>query len=388
VLVFGSLPPDARDLDLLVRSHDEDAVGNALTSAGLVRRGSKFAAFGACTGFAVEVTSASSWSLPEEEIESLFADAVPLPRATNLARPAPGHALLIIARRIAASRGRLAAKLQPRVEAAVAEDRAAWAHARLHAPAWGLDDALHVLEELQRGRTPRFPPAHARARAVASRAPRPRRPLVVALSGLDGAGKSSHASALRDTLERLDVPAAVVWTPLGQNRTLELIGRPIKKLLRRQGSVLSQPGERERAESGGNPLTGVWATFVAVLNVLAQRRALARHSVAGARVVVYDRHALDSVVRMRFLYGDAGNSRFQRWLVRTAAPTPRLAFYLHVSPKAARRRKADWTLDQLNEQARLYVEEYQRFGALRLDAEEARSVVCAAVAAAVWPAIR
>jgi len=39
VLVYGSLPPDGRDLDLLVREPEERAIGEALPEAGFVRRG-------------------------------------------------------------------------------------------------------------------------------------------------------------------------------------------------------------------------------------------------------------------------------------------------------------------------------------------------------------
>ena len=84
---------------------------------------------------------------------------------------------------------------------------------------------------------------------------------------------------------------------------------------------------------------------------------------------------------MRFLYGEAGNSRLQRRLIRAAAPRPRLAYYLDVSPETAHARKQDWTLDQLRVQARLYEEESAAFGAQRLNAElPAVHDVCAEIA--------
>ena len=55
---------------------------------------------------------------------------------------------------------------------------------------------------------------------------------MIAISGLDGAGKSFQARALQNTLELLVCPTVVEWTPLGQNRAIE-IARSAKKLVRR-----------------------------------------------------------------------------------------------------------------------------------------------------------
>jgi thymidylate kinase len=393
VLVYGSLPPHGRDLDLLAQPDEEGSVSRALVEAGLVGGGARFAAFGGCSAFGVELAAVTSWGLPRGEAEALFAESLPVDGCKRIRRPSPAHALLILARRLAWSGGSIAPKLRSRVSAVLAEDPNAWSGARERAPAWGLVEALHALEQGDAGA------AHFRHRV--SSLPRPRRPLVVALSGLDGAGKSSHAAALRDALAKLDVPAAVVWTPLGQNTTLELIGRPAKKMLSKlrfgplralaessaSGSVFSQPGSSDGVGAGRSRVTAVWVTFVALLNVLAQRRALARHAL-GARVVVYDRHSLDSIVRMRFLYGEAGNSRLQRRLIRAAAPRPRLAYYLDVSPETAYARKQDWTLDQLRTQARLYAEETTAFGVHRLDVERPRHEVCAELASEVWRSLQ
>jgi thymidylate kinase len=391
VLVYGSLPPHARDLDLLTQPDEEGVVSRALEEAGLIGSGGRFAAFGGCSAFGVELASVTSWRIPRGEAEALFAESLAVDGLERIRRPSPAHALLILARRLAWSGGSLVGKLRPRVGAVLAEDPDAWSAAAARAASWGLVDALAALRE--------GPDTNARmpVRNRVSALPRPRRPIVVALSGLDGAGKSSHAAALRDALAKLDVPAAVVWTPLGQNTTLELIGRPAKKLLSKlrfgpmrqlaersaSGSVFSNPTTSDDSRAHRSRITVAWATFVAILNVLAQRRALARHAL-GSRVVVYDRHALDSVVRMRFLYGEAGNSRLQRRLIRAAAPRPRFAYYLEVSPETAHARKQDWTLDQLRAQAELYAEESSAFGVRRLDAEAPRHEVCTEIAEDVW----
>lgn len=164
--------------------------------------------------------------------------------------------------------------------------------------------------------------------------PRPRRGLTISFSGLDGAGKSSQSEALAATLEQLGHEAVVVWSPIG-SPLLDLVGKPAKALLRRlrfgrfrdlaersaSGSVMS-------TGSGGGG-TVAWATFVAVASALEQRRAAARHLVRG-HVVIYDRHALDAVVRLRVLYGEAGASRATRLLIHLVSPPTRLAYFLDI----------------------------------------------------------
>jgi thymidylate kinase len=380
VLVFGSAPPAGRDLDLLARPSEEKKLATGLEEEGFVPRGRQWALFRNCSAYAVELVPAPEWKLPEAELEALFADARPIAGYTNLVRPAPAHALLILARRAG---GGVDAKLRSRVEAVLEEDPDVWSVARRRAGAWSAERLLDRLEAAYRGERIR----------VLTRPPRPRRSIVVAFSGLDGAGKSTQAAALRDALERLGVGATVVWRPLGDNAMLDLIGKPAKRLLRslkfgplrglaersEAGSVMSSP-------DGGEPrgaVTSAWATFVVLLNLAAQRQAAARVALRG-RVVIYDRHVLDSAVRMRFLYGRAGHSRLQRLLMQTAAPRARFAYFLEISPETSARRKPDWTLDQLRRQAALYREEAAVHGVRRLDGDRPREELCALVASEVW----
>ena len=63
VLVFGSLPPEGRDLDLLVRETEEGALTDGLARDGLQRRGHRWAVFRNCSAYRVEVVAASDWGL-------------------------------------------------------------------------------------------------------------------------------------------------------------------------------------------------------------------------------------------------------------------------------------------------------------------------------------
>ena len=64
VLVFGSLPPEGRDLDLLVRPAEERALAEGLGREGFVRDGRLFARFRDCSAEVVELVPAADWRLP------------------------------------------------------------------------------------------------------------------------------------------------------------------------------------------------------------------------------------------------------------------------------------------------------------------------------------
>src|SRR5205823_12272351 len=98
VLVFGSLPGTGRDLDLLVRDEDLAALRDSLDRAGFRNRGDEWVRFADGGAAAIDLVPASAWKLPAEELDALFGNARPIDGFAHLVRPAPQHALLILAR--------------------------------------------------------------------------------------------------------------------------------------------------------------------------------------------------------------------------------------------------------------------------------------------------
>ena len=365
VVVFGSLPPSGLDLDLIVRDEEVARLGAALEAAGALRRGNAWAVIGTATGYVVEITAASDWSLSPSEVDALFASAEPLDGCAKLSRPAAAHTLLLLAR-IGVS-----AKRAGRLRAALAVPGAR-DEAERRAEAWGVD-----LASLDTVRRPR---------------PALRAPKVVALSGLDGSGKSTQSKALASTLEALGYDVHVHWAPILQNRSiaaLSSLARVLLRLVRRGGGGGIEEGaslvaQVETSSAKQRAIRGAWTTVVALANGTAHRRPALEHRGSGT-VVIYDRFVLDSIVRIRFLYGRDERFATPRRLLRLLSPRPVAAFWLDVPGDRAYARKPEhWSADDLNEQRALYAEEHERVGVTRLDGERPPDELAAEIAGEVW----
>jgi thymidylate kinase len=176
---------------------------------------------------------------------------------------------------------------------------------------------------------------------------------------------------------------------------LDRIARPVKALLKRSRSLAPDPVEAA-APSGLHRDEGTelrqrsaavrfaWTTLVALTNALWQSRTTAQNTLAN-RIVIFDRHFLDSAARLRFQYGEEHRFRFQNALVRALSPKPLVSFFLEIPAELSLERKDDrWTLDELRAQARLYREESERLDVIRLDGRRPQAELCAEIAAAVW----
>lgn len=427
VVITGALPPDARDLDIVVRPAERQVIARLLASEGFLARGRRvrpgriwveqWVAFEACDACPVDLDPAERWGLPAKELDDLFAEATPIEGFRNLFRPSPQHTLLLAARRFAGGNGRLTPKLRERVDRALAEAPDAWDRAERRASAWGTRVTLRLLRDAcERGREISSL-VLARARLAAAveggdrtwkintlarraRAVLPAPAVAVAFSGLDGSGKSSQARALERTLETVRVRVAVHWMPLGLNPSIRLVRRAVKRVLlgspsRRDGSTADLDpsrslvaGDRPALLSRENAvITQGWATVVSLASASRYRMVLLRHSWRGG-VVIFDRYALDSVAQLRYFYGAHHRFSFQRWLVRAVTPTPLRAYFLDVAPEIALARKPEqYNLQQLTAQAGLLREECGRLSVRRLDGERPIERSCERIARDVWRAM-
>lgn len=411
VVIFGSTPPEARDLDLLARPLEEAALRGALQTLGFGSRGATWARFRAMSADVVDVVPAQKWRLSPEETDRLFGDAVPLEGFRNLARPASHDVVLITALRAVRS-GQLDAKRRQRVTTALVEDPGAWDRAATNASAWRAGPALTLLRRMyegeevsardrsaalatlfDRGRTP----LEARARSLRHMARGTGKGRVIALSGLDGAGKSTQAAALVDSLQTLGHDAVAEWTRLAQDPSLDRIARPVKKMIR----LLRRSGDRQPAKSPsdvkgpvtsaaperGRVITFIWSHFVALENARTHRRAVIKHLRAG-RVVVCDRYVLDSHVHLRRKYPELGSVRSQATLVRLLSPRALRSYLLFIDAAESVRRKDDvYSAEQLERHAALYLEIYPGYGTRLIDGTRPPEDIAADIAREVWTAL-
>jgi thymidylate kinase len=160
----------------------------------------------------------------------------------------------------------------------------------------------------------------------------------VALSGVDGSGKSTVGRLVLRDLARLGVPASTVWTRPGMRISwLEPIARSAKRILREDAEpgvlrVAADPDRTLRSRRG--PLGWTWAALVTASFVRdVRRRVRAAHG-----VIVYDRHLLDALVTLSFAYRGV-DLRTHRRLVRRRMPTAVASFYLEAPAELAVSRK-------------------------------------------------
>jgi thymidylate kinase len=425
VLAFSPLPPEGRDVDLLVRPREEKAVGELLVREGFLGEGWERVRFRGCSAEAVDLVPAASLGLPADELERLFSEAWELDGLERVMRPAPHHFLLLLARFTAEGDGSLPEKRRVRIERALAEDAEAWDVAAERARAWSGVAALAALREAYESgggvsRSARaeanaerlaalgWPRHRARLRAwrdvVAARRPHGR---LISLSGLDGAGKTSQAEALRDALEQLGFETAITWTrlewtTLWENRWLGVVGWPVRAALGLAGRVGGGRSRDGRGTSGEAPaaitpaavrersevVSQVWVTVIALAHASAQRRAT-RGLLAAGRVLVCDRYTLDAAVQLRFRYGEHRRFRLQTWLLHRVSPRPLLAYFVDVPAETAWRRKPEqYDPAALERQMRLYRETCETLGARRVDGERPREQLCAELAEEAWRTLR
>ncbi len=182
----------------------------------------------------------------------------------------------------------------------------------------------------------------------ARRALRPR--LVVALSGVDGSGKSTLSAELLDALERLGVPNTRVWVRPGM---LSPLVDHVVRLVKRASGASTTPGLHVAASGGASRLRSrrgllgrVWVGVVVTDFALAIRRRF----LLAEGVVVFDRHRRDAEVTLRLFYDLDASDPVVR-LARRALPDPTIDVHLQVSPEVSLARKQEeivgaWAVEQ------------------------------------------
>jgi hypothetical protein len=338
VLLYGSLPPHGRDVDLLIMPSDWTAVASRLRADGFDGGAREWVRFRRCSVCAVELIPSEKAHLPTSELRALFADAIPFEGLRNVVEPAPHHALLILARKRVRQRPPLAAKDRTRIERALAADPEAWAKASNRSELWGARRALARLQSLYRGKDAGGFDWRALIR-------RPHRTRVVALSGVRGEATSSQAAFLKKTLDRLGYRAVVA-------PARDLVGH------------------------GGSGTGVIWAAEAA----LSLWRPIWRQTGRGA-IVIFDGYALDAAVALQGGRTKGSDLALGTRLLRIVSPSAARAYLLDYPERAGRRSVLSGDERRL---VGFYRAQHAVFGARRLDASRRPEALCEEIGADVW----
>jgi thymidylate kinase len=169
---------------------------------------------------------------------------------------------------------------------------------------------------------------------------RPQPGRVIALSGLDGAGKTAHAKALKDALETSEVITRTVWTRCGCSH----LYRAISAVARRLG-VGNDIRHERRVGTNASPLRGLkghaWA-WLNALDLALVYQARVRFPILTGKVVIADRYTTDAAVEIAHRLGadDPMSIPAVRALV-ALAPRPHSAYLLDLPAEIAAYRSAD-----------------------------------------------
>jgi thymidylate kinase len=351
--------------------------------------------------YAVELESTAPWQNKRYDASGLFADAEPIPGFRHLVRPCPATVLLLAARGTVTRRGAVTEKVRRRVSSALQSDPRAWIVAEERAPRLGLLGALRLLRQAYAAAGPLSPraratglakvvlddgPLEAKARVLAGARPRRLRPAVISFSGLDGSGKSTQVTQLRDCFSDLGVSCEVQWAgfktasklraaiplldrPVGSRRN---VARPIDKLMP-TAFVDSTVGRH------------AWVFVVVGFNTVHLWR-LALRRRRGSQVLIFDRFSPDSMVKLdlHFHRTRGIDTGWERRLFTLISPKPDVGFLVDVSSEVAYSRRQEQTPDELANMAELYQEQVGRYHLHRLDGTRPAKELARLIAMTAW----
>ncbi len=195
---------------------------------------------------------------------------------------------------------------------------------------------------------------------------RPQPGAIVSLSGIDGSGKTAHATALVDAMRVCGLSVNYMWSRGGSSGLVGAVNAVRRRL--RRAEAASEPGQdsltRRRQRLLSSPFARVlWAWLVATDQVATFTLRACLPALLG-RIVVTDRYVYDTAVEMdASLPSEARWSRAAMQAMLRLAPRPRFRYVLDVAPETARERKTDESWHpHLEQERRSYERLARRFG--------------------------
>ena len=166
-----------------------------------------------------------------------------------------------------------------------------------------------------------------------------RRPHVrVAVTGVDGVGKSTLVDGLVDAFERCGIPTTVIWTRPGMGLDhLDVLASIARRVLGQNDlgiKRLAEGAETASISSRRGIVGWLWLWVVSIAFVTTVRS----QTRSAKGVVIYDRHLVDALATIEVLYRGV-ESRLHGRFVGALMPKVDITVWLAVDPAIATARK-------------------------------------------------
>jgi len=172
---------------------------------------------------------------------------------------------------------------------------------------------------------------------------RSQRPMLIALGGADGSGKTTHAEALRDAFGRCDIRSRIVWSRGASSPLTDALIRLGKRVM---GSSTSEASEtldawQRRARMWHRPAVRTLWPWALALDLWRQYAVSIGWPLLRGWVVIADRYVADAQAEVAAYLDsvDGGSVPFALRLLQRVSPRPALRFLLDVPPEVAAARK-------------------------------------------------
>lgn len=201
--------------------------------------------------------------------------------------------------------------------------------------------------------------------------------MLIAISGVDGAGKSSQSQLLTKAFRQCGIRSVYVWSRCASTALARFsLGRGRRLFTPRRIAGRGQRNQIEKMEARKryleNPvLRSLWSAFV-LTELTTLYNLKVRLPLLFGRTVVCDRYILDALVEPGIYFNDGqiARSPFAK-LLMFLNPTPDLAWLIDVPPETVVRRKGEELLDHIRAETVLYRKLGEQLGTRVIDGDRA-----------------
>ncbi len=204
--------------------------------------------------------------------------------------------------------------------------------------------------------------------------------VLICLTGIDGAGKTTLAKSLTESMKAKDIDAIYVYNRFKPvlMRIVFLIGKPL--FLRKQNIFKDYKKYSTSKKSlFRHPGVLLFYRFMVFFEYSIQVILKTNFRLARGKVLVCDRYIYDTIINDFAI--DLGYSQDKvlkelKWYFRLF-PSPDLAFFVDIPEEVAMQRKNDIpSIDFIRARRRFFLETAARLKLLRLNGCEEKSVIC------------